>query len=136
VATHKSDFIVPTVDLASALLAEREVAPRAQLIANRLIELFPGSAAAIHVVDSESRAFTAKATAGDVRVAGTLDGVSGIAAKAAAHRAVAVHEGRELRREDYAHLDVRRTVTSLAYAPLIADGTVLGVMEATACCIR
>jgi len=129
VTTHKSDFVVPTVDLASALLAEREVSPRAQLIANRLMELLPGAAAAIYVVDRESGAFAAKATAGDLRVAAKLDCVTGIPARATAHRVVVVHEGRELRREDYAHLDVRRTVTSLAYAPLLADDTVLGVME-------
>jgi len=35
----------------------------------------------------------------------------------------------QLAREEYAHLDVRRTVTSLAYVPLLVDETLIGVIE-------
>ena len=40
-----------------------------------------------------------------------------------------VFEAAELQREDYAHLDTRRTVVALAYVPLLAAENVVGAIE-------
>jgi RND family efflux transporter MFP subunit len=37
--------------------------------------------------------------------------------------------GKELQRETYAHLDIRRTLLSLAYLPLVKDGALVGAIE-------
>jgi transcriptional regulator with GAF, ATPase, and Fis domain len=40
-----------------------------------------------------------------------------------------VFEGSDLQREQYAHLDIRRTVTALAYVPLLVDEVLFGAIE-------
>ena len=40
-----------------------------------------------------------------------------------------VFEGGDLQREEYAHLDIRRTVTALAYVPLVLDEILFGAIE-------
>ena len=47
----------------------------------------------------------------------------------AENKTAVVFAGDDLEREDYAHLDIRRTFTSLAYVPLLAEDALLGVIE-------
>lgn len=64
--------------------------------------------------------------AGEVAIGGAEQGTL---AQAAASGTALIFSGRNLLREEYAHLDVRRTLRSLAYLPLQHGGTICGVVE-------
>jgi len=107
-----------------ALLAERELGPRAMLIARRAAELLPGCAAVVYAIENpEAPAWTHKATVGEVRVEEAVlaidQGTLGALGTALAEQQTAlILSAENLRREDYAHLTVRRTLVSMAYLPL------------------
>ena len=130
-ATHTPGFAIPIHEFAAALLSEREVAPRARHTAQQLAELLPGTGVVVYVIeDQQAPQWTPKATAGAVTVptaalpfdAGTLGAI-------AERRQPLLFAGSDLAREDYAHLDVRRTVVSLSCLPLAADEVLVGALE-------
>lgn len=129
--SHRSAIAFPVAELAAALLIRQEVIPRAQVVADQIAKLLAGSAVVVYVVtDPENPSWSPKATSGEIAVAseilefnvGTLGGV------AQAGR-LQVFQGANLLREEYAHLDTRRTVIALAYVPLIVDGNVVATIE-------
>ncbi len=118
--------------LSARLLEVRELAPRARLAAQAVADLLPGSAANIYILGEQDaeRVWISQASVGEVSVTeaavpleqGALGTLAGTSA------AVAI-SGKELVREEYAHLHVRRTVQALAYAPLKAKGDLIGAIE-------
>lgn len=130
-ATQRPGFAVPLAEFAAGLLSEREVAPRARMTAHQVAELLPGTGVVVYVVtDQEAPAWTAKAAEGEIEVAAAVVGfdvgtLGAIRVKQASH----VFPGGELPREEYAHLNLRRTVASLAYVPLLLEETMLGAIE-------
>ena len=64
----------------------------------------------------------------NVRVTPVATG-EGTLGEVALGREPIVFAGSELTREDFAHLDIRRTLRSLACLPLESDGELLGVVE-------
>ena len=129
-ASRRPAVAVPAAEYAAALLMKQEVVPRAQFTADQIVELLPEIAAVVYVVDNqENPTWTAKATAGEITVAESSDFNAGTLGALADTKSVQVFEGAALRREDYPHLDVRRTVSSLAYVPLLVDQTLVGAIE-------
>ena len=129
-ATRKSAFEVPVAEFASALLARAEVGPRAQVAAEQVEQLLPGTAVVVYIVeDLDDPAWTPKAIAGEVTVGTTMEFSAGTLGAVAERKALVVLEGGDLQREDYAHLDIRRTITSLAYVPLLLDDVLFGAIE-------
>lgn len=129
-ATRRPAFVVPIVEFAAALLARPEVSPRAQVTAQQIAQLLPGTAVVVYIIeDLDNPAWTRKAVAGDVTVGETIDFIGGTLGTVAERKALVIFEGGDLQREDYAHLDTRRTVTSLAYVPLQVDEVLFGVIE-------
>src|ERR1700733_9893325 len=117
-ATRGSAFAVPVAEFATALLSRSEVGPRAQVTAEQVAQLLPGTAAVVYVIeDLANPAWTRKAIAGEVTVSTTVEfsgGTLGTLTESPADSAtVIVFETSDLQREDYGHLDIRRTVTSL-----------------------
>ena len=130
-ATQRPSFAVPLTEFVAALLAEREVAPRAHITANQIAEIFPGMAVVVYTVEegAEGKQWSPKAkfeiSLEDPAVAfdaGTLG------AMAERNEAV-VFPGSELAREDYAHLNVRQTVVSIATIPLHINEQLIGAIE-------
>ena len=130
-ATQRPAFAVSLAEFAAGLLSEREVTPRARLIAHHVAEMLPGAAVVVYAVeDQDAPVWRAKAAEGEIEVAesvvafdaGTL---GAILVKQAPH----IFPGGELPREEYAHLNLRRTLASLTGVPLLLDGTMLGAME-------
>ena len=123
----------------SALLQEREVQPRAVLLAQQIIEMFPGSAAVVYLLETDSNdnttRWSSKAVAGEVHL--DDEGVpleSGTLGLLARQNQPLLLSGTTLVREDYAHLHARRTLLSLAYIPMMADHapsdqTLIGALE-------
>jgi RND family efflux transporter MFP subunit len=129
-ATRRPASTFPVAEIAAALLAQTEVVSRARVIAEHVIDLLPGSAAVVYVIpDQENPAWIAKATAGEVKVGRVIDFNAGTLGAVAESRAAQVFESANLQREDFSHLDIRRTAVSLAYAPLVVNDTLLGAIE-------
>src|SRR5580704_2420394 len=126
----QSAFAVDVAEFAATLLAQQEVAPRAQVVANKVSELLPDIAVVVYVIaDQESPNWTAKATAGEIAVTETVDFETGTLGAVAEKRELLVFEGSELTREQYAHLDIRRQFAALACVPLLVNETLVGAIE-------
>jgi RND family efflux transporter MFP subunit len=128
-APRGAGLAVPIAELATALLAQQEVRQRAQIIANQVEQLLPSAAIIVYVIeDQESPVWKPSASVGDVSVveaeftAGTLGAV-------AEAKAIQIFEGDGLRREDYSHLDLRRSLASLVYVPLLLGEVLVGAIE-------
>jgi GAF domain-containing protein len=129
-ASQRSAFAVPVLEFAAALLSRAEVGPRAKVTAEQVAELLPGIAVVVYMVeDPENPTWTRKAIAGDVEVAEILDFEGGTLGAVLESKTLMVYERADLQREDYAHLDIRRSVASLAYVPLLAGEVLFGVVE-------
>jgi RND family efflux transporter MFP subunit len=129
-ATQRYTFAVPVAEFAAALLARPEVGPRAQVTAEQVAKLLPGTAVVVYIIeDLDNPAWARKATAGEVEVGATLEFGAGALGTVAENKTLVLFEGGDLQREDYAHLDIRRTVTALAYVPLVMNEVLFGAME-------
>ena len=131
-ATQRSGFQIPLVDFAASLLLQRDASGRAQLIAEQVVELDPNCDAVVYVIeDQDDPAWSPKGLRGDIRVEGEQlefnAGTLGMLTEAG--KQPLVLNGSQLKREHYAHLDVRRTLASLAYVPLLAEGVLVGAIE-------
>jgi RND family efflux transporter MFP subunit len=129
-ATQRSEFTISVAEFAAALLERSEVGPRAQVTAEQIAQLLPGTAVVVYIIeDIDNPSWTRKAIAGEVEVGGTLEFNTGTLGIVAENKTLMVFEGADLQREDYAHLDIRRTVTALAYVPLVVDEVFFGAIE-------
>jgi RND family efflux transporter MFP subunit len=129
-AIRRPEPSVSVAEFAAALLSEQEAAPRAQVTADKVRELLPDGAVIVYLVmDQQNPAWTAKATAGGITVAEVMGFHEGTLGVVAENKTRLVFEGANLRRENYAHLDVRRTLVSLAYVPLTVKTMLVGAIE-------
>ena len=124
-------FSFSVAEFSAALLAEREILPRARITAGYVAQLVDGAAVLVFAVEDEPEpAWSLKATVGEVAVDQTVIPFdTGTLGEVAANRTVLQFSARELSREDYAHLDVRQTVTSLSYVPIAVEERLLGCIE-------
>ena len=130
-ASKVPDFATSFTELAMALLSASEVVPRARLIAQQVAELAPGCGAVVYVLErSGDPVWVPKATAGEVAFeqaeipfdSGTLGALS-------EKQEPIVFSGARLRREQYSHLNVRRTIVSLVGLPMLAGDELVGAIE-------
>lgn len=127
---RRSELAIPVGEFAVALLSKQEVAARAEVTAEQVAELLPGIAVVVYVIEDQGNpAWTAKAAVGEITVNAVIGFHDGPLGAAAENKTLQVFQGANLKREDYAHLDVRRTVVSLAYVPLLIKGTLVGALE-------
>ena len=124
-----SDFIPKfTADL----LAQREVVPRAQIIVEQIAKLFPNAAVVLYLLEETEgiARWWHKAVKGNVALPNSSvprdDGTLGEAWQT---RKPVAFAGDSTAREKYEHLDVRRTVVSLGYLPIVLDAAFLGMVE-------
>ncbi|HXY03158.1 MAG TPA: GAF domain-containing protein, partial [Terriglobales bacterium] len=128
--TQKSELVLPLAEFAGTLLSQQEVMPRAQTTAEHIAEVVPGGVVVVYVVEDQGNpAWTVKAITGDVDVNEVINFDHGPLGAVAESKILQVFEGANLKREDYAHLDTRRTVVSLAYVPLLVKQTLIGAIE-------
>ena len=130
-ASQVPGFAASFGDLAIALFTSSEVTPRAQLVAQQAVELFPDSAAVVYVLETDPEpVWVPKATAGDVAWHDAqIDFDAATLGAAAEEKQALLFSGADLPRESYAHLSVRRTLTSLAVVPLITNDEIVGAIE-------
>ena len=128
-ATQRPGFAISFPELAAALLSQSEVMPRARLIAQQLSVYFPESAVVVYLLDPE-QGWLPKATEGEVAFAeATIPADSGTLGIALERNGPVLFAGTDLPREEYAHLNIRRTVVSLAGIPFMVDDTMVGAAE-------
>ena len=133
-ATQVPDSSLMLGEFAAALLSEREVIPRARLIAAQIAQIVPDAAVVVYVVENQEKPeWAAKAIAGEVRVSqAKVPFEAGTLGELAKSREAFACEASALAREDYAHLDIRRTLLSLSYIPLIVQDALIGALEIAA----
>ncbi len=131
-ATQGPGFSVPLAELAVALLAQREVMPRARIIAEFVSRFFPEDAVVVYAVhDQETPEWKPEAMVGEIALADAVVAYdAGTLGELAERREAVLYGGSDLVREDYAHLNIRRTMQSLAYIPLLVEeDTMVGAVE-------
>jgi len=121
------------VEAAALLLAAPSSSTRAALVASVIVDLIPDSACTIHrfVEADGDAAWTTIGMAGNIsiREASLQPGNQLILPLHSDPPQAVIYPGSEIRREDYAHLGVTRTVASLAYVPLLNEGQLAGAIE-------
>src|SRR5436305_4577325 len=131
-ATQGSAQAIDIAAFSAQLLENREVSPRARIIAEAVTDLLSGSACTVYLLGAgeEGEVWKPQATAGDASIPDIViplnEGTLGIVA---AKSAPVFFSAKELVREQYAHLHVRRTLKSLAYLPLKQRGELIGTIE-------
>src|SRR5690242_13773267 len=124
-----------TSDLAEfsvRLLAEQDVIPRARIIAQTVCNSLPGTTVNVYLLESRDsgNVWIPKATAGEggVKAASVPEG-STILGRLKANSPWELFPADSLARENYAHLDIRRSVAALGYLPLAQSGKLIGAIE-------
>jgi RND family efflux transporter MFP subunit len=131
-ATQRPVVAMDIATFSARLLELREVPPRARLVAQAIVDLLPGTAANVYLLAArdDEQVWNPQATAGDVSVPDASvpfsQGALGIVAR---NPEPAVFSGKDLAREEYSHLHVRKTLHSLAYLPLKPSGNLIGLIE-------
>jgi GAF domain-containing protein len=116
----------------SELFATQELIPRARVIARAVAESIGGCSVNIYTAGSLAGedVWIPRAWSGEQTVRGSsVSTGSGTMAELAARRETLLFSGSDLSREDYAHLDIRRTLRSLACVPLLSGADLVGVVE-------
>ncbi len=130
--SREQDSILDLSELSKHLLGEQEVVPRARIFAKFVSGLLAESAVSVYTVGTidDKNYWIPKATVGDATVhdeAIPLD--SGLMARLQEDSSPVVHKGEDIKREDYPHIDTRRTLFSLCYIPLVHNETLHGTLE-------
>jgi RND family efflux transporter MFP subunit len=122
-----------TIEAAVLLLAEPGASTRASLVASVIVDLLPDSACVVHRFSSADgdAAWTTLGIAGDISAQeGALQpGSRLILPLLSEPPQTVIYPGAKVRREDYAHLGVSRSVASLAYVPLLSEDLLVGAIE-------
>lgn len=95
-------------------------------------DVIPGASVNVYLLSSLDGAevWVPKATIGEVSVhEGNIEANAGTLGEFRSHAKTLIFSGKQTLRESYAHLDIRRTLASLAYLPLAKNGTLLGAIE-------
>jgi RND family efflux transporter MFP subunit len=125
-----------TLELAGALLSASDSARRAALVASAVVERVDDSACIVYRlrVENGTPSFVAAGLAGAVSLAEVFLPADGrlLAPIFSNGSEPLLYQSGEIEREDYAQLNVSRSVASLAYLPLQNAGQLVGVIEVLA----
>lgn len=130
-ATQGQAFASP-LSFAAGLLQEREVIPRARIALRAFAEHLPGCAIILYTSsDLQAKVrWVAKAITGEITMhERSVDPEVGTLGMVMREKERLVFSGSSLRREEYAHLNIRRTLNSLAYIPILHKEKLIAVVE-------
>src|SRR3954447_14972451 len=130
-ATQRPAFSIPLTEFAAALLAEREVLPRARITAQQVADIFSGMGVVVYTLEEgeDGKHWTPKSNFEITLQDPTVDYEAGTLGAMAERNEAVVFAGSDLTREDYAHLNVRATVVSIAIVPLSINEQLIGAIE-------
>ena len=118
--------------LSARLLEELEVLPRARITAHAVAEALPGSSVNVYATATLTNAdgWTLLARVGEAAIPEvTIPLESGTLGILSREQRLLMFEGKTLIREEYAHINVRRTLISLSYLPLMQSDSLIGAIE-------
>jgi len=117
------DLVLDIALISARLLAELEIAPRARILGQAFAALIPDSGVNIYVVSNtpEGKCWRVRATVGGAAPDDAIPLDSGTLGLLAAGPKSLLFTSQTLTREQYAHLNVRKTLRSLAYLPLVVQ---------------
>jgi RND family efflux transporter MFP subunit len=130
-ATPSAGFAVPLADFAAALLSEREVAPRARLTAQYVSQLLPDCDISIYVLEDEGAPFWKHAASeGDVsHEMAEVPFDSCTLGAMGEKRETMLFAAADLAREDYGHLDIKRSFSAISCVPIALEEVMVGAIE-------
>jgi len=131
-ASSEQESVLDLSPLSSQLLAEQEVAPRALSFATFVAGLLPDCAVSVYTLASggESNFWQARAVIGEAAIhEEAITAASGLLGSLLLEAVPVLRTATELKREDYPHIDTRKTLLSLACIPLIHGGKLIGALE-------
>jgi RND family efflux transporter MFP subunit len=131
-ASSEQESVLDLSPLSTQLLAEQEVSPRARALVNFVAGLLPDCAVSVYTLASSENAnfWQHRAIVGDAAIheeAITAD--SGLLGALLSDAFPLLRRAPDLKREDYPHIDTRKTLLSLACIPLIHRDTLIGALE-------
>ena len=130
-ATQSSDLVLDIASISARLLEAQETTPRARTIVRALVDSLAGTAANVYLISEgpTGEVWSVRATLGEAAADHTIPIATGTLGMLAAEPKPFLLAGKHLVREQYAHLNVRKTLHSLAYLPLSAAGSLIGAIE-------
>jgi len=121
------------IDVGVQLLAVHDPTSRAAIIAAVAVAQLPNCACAIHRFSAEEveNAWTLIGLAGDIspEPSATSSGNRLMAPLVLETPQVLIYSASEILREDYSHLHISRSVSSIAYVPLLLNEQLVGALE-------
>jgi RND family efflux transporter MFP subunit len=131
-ASQEQESVLDLLPLSLNLLAEQEVAPRAKVFARFVSELIADAAVNVYALASagEKAYWVARATVGEAKVHDEeIPAESGMLGVLFAESEPINRTAAEIKREDYPHIDIRKSLLSLTYLPLIHNENLIGALE-------
>ena len=121
------------LEVGAQLLAAPDAVMRASVLASAIVAQLQNCACAVHRFNSEDleNAWTVIGLAGDVspQPASTGSGNRLMAPLVLESPETLIYAGAEILREDYSHLQISRSVSSIAYIPLLQGEELVGAAE-------
>ena len=130
-ATQSPNLVLDIAAISVRLLEAQEIDPRAREVARSVSALLPASAVNVYMISEtdEGEVWAVHGTVGDAAPDETVPLDAGTLGILAVNPRALLLAGKTLVREQYAHLNVRKTLHSLAYLPLVANNDLIGAIE-------
>jgi RND family efflux transporter MFP subunit len=130
--SQEQESVLDMSVLSSQLLAEPEVLQRSRLFVRFVAGLLPELAVSLYTLaeDANSTYWIPKATIGEATIhEEAIHSEFGLLGHLLVDSAPILRNRAEIKREDYPHVDIRKTLVSLCYLPLVHRGTLAGALE-------
>ena len=131
-ASQEQESVLDLSPLSLNLLAEQEVTPRARVLARFVSELIADAAVSVYTLanDGEKNVWVPRVTVGDAKIHDEeIPGGSGLLGMLLDEADPINRLAGQIKREDYAHVDIRKSLVSLTYLPLICKDELIGALE-------
>jgi len=131
-SSQEQKSILDLSALSSTLLAEQEVPQRARALARFVAEFLPDAAVSVYTLagDASASYWIPRATVGEAALHGSsIPSNAGLLGRLMDDPVPQLRTGAALKREDYQHIDIRRSLQSLCYIPLLNGDTLIGALE-------
>ena len=131
-ASSEQESVLDLSTLSIQLLAEQEVVPRARAFANFVAGLLPDCAVSVYTLasDGNSDCWVPRAVVGEAVIhEEDITAESGLLGALLAQATPVLRAAPNLKREDYPHIDIRKTLRSLTCIPLVHGDDLMGAVE-------
>ena len=131
-ASQEQESVLDLLPLSLNLLAEQEVAPRAKVFVRFVSELIADAAVSVYTLAGagEKTLWVPRATVGDAKLHNEeIPAESGLLGIVFSENSAINRTAAAVKREDYPHIDIRKSLLSLTYLPLIHNESLIGALE-------